>query len=145
MSDRDKIYDSPRDWVREHIQEYVQTEGRKGHLWRGYPTLLLTTRGRKTGKLRRTALIYGQDGDNYVVVASRGGHPHNPNWYLNLAVNPEVRVQVKDDKFPAQARTAAGEERARLWRMMVSIFPTYEEYQQKTKREIPVVVLERTG
>lgn len=74
----DQIYDSPAGWVAKHIREYVESEGRQGHRWNGVTTLLLTTRGRRTGKLRRTALIYGQDGDAYVVVASRGGAPHHP-------------------------------------------------------------------
>lgn len=137
----EQVYDSPTGWVAEHIREYVETDGKKGHHWRGIPTLLLTTRGRKTGKLRRTALIYGQDGDRYVIVASRGGHPKHPAWYLNLVDNPDVEVQVGADKFSARTHTAEGEERERLWKLMVSIFPTYERYRAKTERVIPVVVL----
>lgn len=142
MGTEDEIYDSPRDWVAKHIHEYVETDGRQGHRWRGVPTLLLTTRGRKSGKLRRTALIYGTDGDRYVVVASAGGQKNHPNWYLNLTANPEVDVQVGAKKLAARAYTAPPEERARLWPLMVSIFAPYAEYQQKTDREIPVVVLE---
>jgi deazaflavin-dependent oxidoreductase (nitroreductase family) len=144
MADQDEIHDSPTGWVADHIRSYVESDGRTGHQWRGLPTLLLTTRGRKSGKLRRTALIYGKDGDNVIVVASRGGHKNHPSWYLNLAENPEVQVQVGAEKFSARARTATGDEKARLWPMMVSIFPTYEQYQAKTEREIPVVVLEQT-
>ena len=140
---QEKIYDSPSSWVRTHIQNYVETEGHKGHAWNGVYTLLLTTRGRKTGKLRRTALIYGQDGERYVVVASKGGHPFHPAWYLNLKENPEVQIQVAADKFTARAHTAAGAERERLWALMAEIWPDYIKYQGKTKREIPVVVLER--
>ena len=143
MANQEEIFDSPRGWVAEHIQRYVETDGRNGHIWKGVTTLLLTTRGRKSGKLRRTALIYGKDGDRYVVVASRGGHPEHPNWYLNLAENPEVEVQVLGDRFTAQARTASAEERARLWPMMAAIWPAYDDYQAKSEREIPVVVLER--
>lgn len=143
MPEQEKIYDSPSGWVSSHIQDYVETDGQKGHIWRGVPTLLLTTRGRKSGKWRRTALIYGQDGDDYVVVASRGGHKHHPNWYLNLVENPEVRVQVKADRFRAVARTATPAEKARLWPMMAAIWPDYDNYQKKTEREIPVVILER--
>src|SRR5690606_23006715 len=102
MTDQEEIYDSPTGWVAQHIRDYVETDGRKGHKWRGVDTLLLTTRGRKSGKLRRTALIYGKDGDNYIVVASRGGHPSHPAWYLNLVANPEVMVQVGADKFKAR-------------------------------------------
>ena len=143
MSDRDEIYDSPTDWVAQHIRRYVETDGREGQLWRGVNTLLLTTRGRKSGKRRRTALIYGEDGDRLVLVASRGGHKNHPAWYLNLVENPEVEVQVGADKFSARARTASPEEKARLWPLMTSIWPAYDDYQARTEREIPVVVLER--
>jgi deazaflavin-dependent oxidoreductase (nitroreductase family) len=142
MEEQEKIYDNQSGWVKKHIDEYVETDGRQGHEWReGVLTLLLTTRGRKSGKLRRTALIYGQDGENYVIVASKGGHPHHPAWYLNLSENPEVLVQVEDKKFPARAHTAEGVERARLWKIMTGIWPAYDEYQTKTDREIPIVVL----
>jgi deazaflavin-dependent oxidoreductase (nitroreductase family) len=106
-------------------------------------TLLLTVRGRKSGKLRRTALIYGQDGDRYIVVASKGGAPEHPEWYLNLVANPEVQLQVGADKFTAKARTATAEEKPALWRLMTSVWPDYDSYQKKTEREIPVVILER--
>ncbi|HLV33927.1 MAG TPA: nitroreductase family deazaflavin-dependent oxidoreductase [Spirillospora sp.] len=141
MTDQEEIYDSPTGWVAQHIRDYVETDGRKGHKWRGVDTLLLTTRGRKSGKLRRTALIYGKDGDNYIVVASRGGHPSHPAWYLNLVANPEVMVQVGADKFKARAQTVTGADKARLWRLMTAIWPDYDNYQAKTQREIPVVVL----
>ncbi|MCC6613000.1 MAG: nitroreductase family deazaflavin-dependent oxidoreductase [Anaerolineae bacterium] len=141
MSTHDTIHDSPSNWVASHIHDYVESDGEKGHLWRGVPTLLLTTRGRKSGLLRRTALIYGQDGENYIVVASRGGHPHHPSWYLNLSENPTVNVQVGADQFEAQARTATPEEKARLWPLMASIWPDYNNYQTKTDREIPIVIL----
>jgi len=107
-------------------------------------TLLITTRGRKTGMLRRTALIYGQDGDRYIVVASNGGKNKNPAWYLNLLENPEADVQVGPEQFVARACPAGAEERPRLWKLMTLIFLTYENFQKKTTREIPVVVLERT-
>lgn len=145
MGKQDEIFDSPTGWVAKHIHDYVETDGRSGHKWRGVFTLLLTTRGRKSGLQRRTALIYGKDGDNYVVVASRGGHAQHPAWYLNIVEDPLVDVQVEADRFSAHAHTAAGEERARLWQLMASIFPTYDSYQAKTEREIPVVVLTRTG
>jgi deazaflavin-dependent oxidoreductase (nitroreductase family) len=143
MAKQDEIFDSPTGWVNEHIHNYVETDGRNGHMWRGVPTLLLTTVGRKSGKKRRTALIYGKDGDNYIVVASRGGHSKHPAWYLNLVENPEVDVQVGADKFSARAHTASDKEKPRLWKLMASIWPAYNDYQAKTKREIPVVVLER--
>lgn len=138
----EEVVDSPTDWVAEHIQQYVQTDGSEGHFWNGVPTLLLTTTGRKSGKLRRTALIYGRDGDRYLVVGSQGGSPKHPSWYLNLLANPTVQVQVGSDKFTAHASAAAGAERQRLWPIMAAIW-TYDEYQTKTEREIPLIVLER--
>jgi len=136
------VTDSPSKGVAEHVRRYVASDGKSGHRWSGANTLLLTTVGRKTGKLRRTALIYGQDGDRYVVVGSKGGSPKHPAWYLNLRDNPEVYLQVGPEKFVARARTATAEERQRLWELMASIWPDYETYQQRTSREIPVVLLE---
>jgi len=145
MAVQDEIHDSPSEWVAKHIHDYVETDGEKGHDWKpGVKTLLLTTRGRKTGQLHRTALIYGKEGDNTIAVASRGGNKNHPAWYLNLVANPEVEVQVGADKFKARAHTATPEEKARLWPLMASIWPDYNNYQTRTDREIPVVVLERT-
>lgn len=137
-----EIHDSPKGWVASHIDEYVETGGRKGHRWRGVDTLLLTTRGRKTGKLRRTALIYREDGDGYVVVASNGGAAHHPEWYLNLVAEPRVTLQVKDDVFEGTARTSSGDERSRLWKAMAEVWPDYDAYQRRAARVIPVVVIE---
>lgn len=142
MSTSEPILDSPTSWVRKHIEEYVESDGENGHLWKGAPSLLLTTEGRKTGQLRRSALIYGRDGDNYVIVASKGGAPHHPAWYLNLTANPIVRVQVKAEEFSARARTSSGDERQRLWTVMTAIWPSYDDYATRTDRQIPVVVLE---
>ncbi len=138
----EEVFDSPRDWVAAHIRRYIETDGEDGHLWRGVPTLLLTTRGRRSGKLRRTALIYGRDGDRYVVVASTGGADRHPRWYLNLVADPSVRVQAGAARFTAWARTASPEEKARLWPMMTGEWPAYDEYQTRTTRAIPVVILE---
>jgi deazaflavin-dependent oxidoreductase (nitroreductase family) len=144
MTPQEKVTDSPTGWVAKHIHRYVETDGREGHEWRGVPTLLLTTRGRKSGKLRRTALIYGKDGEErYLLVASKGGAPEHPSWYLNLTEHPEVEVQVGADKFAARARTADAQEKPRLWQVMVSIWPYYDGYQKKTGRDIPVVIVER--
>jgi deazaflavin-dependent oxidoreductase (nitroreductase family) len=143
MSQTEKeILDSPTDWVADHIRTYVETDGVQGHHWNGVRTLLLTTRGRKSGKLRRTALIYGRDADRYVVVASQGGAPTHPLWYLNLMADPAVQVQVGPERFAARARAVNGAEKQRLWKIMTSIW-AYDDYQAKTDREIPVVVLER--
>jgi deazaflavin-dependent oxidoreductase (nitroreductase family) len=136
--------DNARDWVAEHVRRYVETDGADGHLWRGVPTLVLTTLGRRSGQARRLALIYGTDGDRYVVVASKGGAPQHPDWYLNIEAHPEVLVQVRADRFRATARTATPEERARLWPQMAAIWPAYDEYQAKTERAIPIVILERS-
>jgi deazaflavin-dependent oxidoreductase (nitroreductase family) len=137
-----EVTDSPVDWVADHTRRYLETGGEEGHEWRpGVPTLLLTTTGRKSGVKRRTALIYGRDNADYVIVASKGGTPEHPAWYLNLDANPEVEIQVLDSVLPATARTVTGEERERLWALMRQIWPAYDEYQTKTDREIPVVVL----
>src|SRR5688572_10545971 len=120
------VKDSPTGWVKEHIDRYVESGGREGHIWNGVPTLLLTTVGRKTGERRRTALIYGRDGDDHIVVASKGGAPEDPAWYLNLGANPEVEVQVGEEVFPAHAETVGSEDRARLWPRMAEIWPDYD-------------------
>lgn len=142
MTRGDTIYDSPSGWVADHIREYVESDGEEGHLWRGVPTLLLTTRGRKTGKLRRSALIYGRMGDAYVVVASKGGAPKHPLWYLNLKANPEVQIQVGPEVFGAVARDAGDDERPFLWEQMVGLWPAYDDYQERTSRRIPVVIID---
>ena len=131
-------------WITEHMNRYLATNGEDGHEWRGVTTLLLTTTGRKTGEPLMLPLIYGMDGDRYLVVASKGGAPKHPAWYLNLVAHPEVEVQVKADKFKARARTATPEEKPPLWAKMAALFPNYTEYQSRAGREIPVVILERT-
>lgn len=143
MGTSEKVHDSPTRWVGKHIRQYVESNGSKGHRWSGVYTLLLTTRGRRSGKLRRTAMIYERDGDAFVIVGSNGGSKRHPAWYLNLKANPQVRVQVGSDAFAAIARTAGPDERPRLWSKMNAIWPEYEKYQTRCKREIPVVVLER--
>jgi deazaflavin-dependent oxidoreductase (nitroreductase family) len=127
----------------EHVERYRATDGEEGHEWQGTVTLLLTTKGRKSGEERTTPLIYGETGDDYMVVASKGGTPEPPAWYLNLQENPEVEVQLLGDRFRARARTATPEEKPAMWKQMVSRWPAYDDYQAKTDREIPVVVLER--
>jgi deazaflavin-dependent oxidoreductase (nitroreductase family) len=139
----EEIADSPTEWVAKHVHEYLASDGRNGQRFYGVDALLITTRGRRSGKLRRTALYYGRDGDRYVLVASNGGSRTDPNWYRNLVADPEVDVQVGAERFTARARTATGEERSALWRLMAGIFSNYEQYQAKADREIPVVVLDR--
>jgi len=132
-------------WVADHVRRYVETGGADGHEWRGVRTLLLTTRGRRSGTARRTALIYGEHDGDLVVVASYGGAPQHPDWYVNLEADPEVVIQVGDRVMPARARTAEPEERPELWRLMASIWPAYDDYQAKTDREIPLVRITPTG
>jgi deazaflavin-dependent oxidoreductase (nitroreductase family) len=127
----------------EHVARYRETGGDQGHDWEGTKTLLLTTTGRRSGERREHALIYGRHGDDYLVVASKGGAPQHPAWYLNLEAEPEVELQVGDDRFAATARTATPEEKPELWRIMTAEWPPYDEYQTKTDRDIPVVVLSR--
>jgi deazaflavin-dependent oxidoreductase (nitroreductase family) len=127
----------------EHVRRYLKTDGAEGHDWQGTTVLILTTTGRRSGESRSTPLIYGKHGEDHVVVASKGGAEEDPAWYLNLSDAPEVTVQVRGDRFKARARTATGEEKPDLWTMMTARWPAYDEYQLKTNRDIPVVVLER--
>lgn len=129
----------------EHVRRYRETDGAVGYDWNGVPTLLLTTRGRKSGEPRTIAIIFRQVGDAYVLIASKGGAPTHPLWYLNIEADPDVEVQVKADRFAARARVAEGEERERLWAEAVEGWPNYDVYQSRTTRRIPVVVLERKG
>ena len=126
-----------------HVRLYRLTGGRfVGRVGKA-PILLLTTTGRRSGEPRTSPLLYLQDGERLAIVASFGGHPKHPVWYLNLTANPEVKVQVGRERFAATARTANAEERERLWPPFVEMYPGYAGYQEKTSREIPVVVLER--
>jgi proline iminopeptidase len=128
----------------EHVRRYKETDGEEGFVWKeGSTILLLTTTGRKTGNQSTTPLIFDFDGDNPVIVASQGGAPEHPGWYRNIAKNPHVEVQIKGERFAATARDAEGDERERLWKQMNRMWPHYDEYQARTERLIPVVVLER--
>jgi deazaflavin-dependent oxidoreductase (nitroreductase family) len=128
----------------EHVRRYRETAGEAGHIWRrGSKVLLLTTKGRVTGEASTTPLIYEHAGGDYVVVGSNGGARKHPGWYRNLASEPEVEVQILGDVFRARARTATGEERAQLWKLAARQWPAYDDYQTRTAREIPVIVLER--
>lgn len=129
-------------WIAEHVKLYVESGGKEGHYWQpGVPTLLLTTRGNKSGTARRTALIYGRDGDDYVVMASYAGAPKHPDWYLNLVADPEVVIQMGEDIMTGTARTVADEDRDRVWKVMTAIWPDYDEYSTKTSRKIPLVAI----
>jgi deazaflavin-dependent oxidoreductase (nitroreductase family) len=142
----EEVFDSPTGWVARHIKRYASSDGASGHMYMGVPTLLLTTRGRRTGKLRRTALMYGEDAGRYLLVPSNGGSATHPSWYLNLTADPDVEVQVRGDRFAARARTAAPDEKAALWTIVSAAFPTYDRYLKTAAnkgREIPLVIVER--
>ena len=140
------------DWMLEHAKRYISSGGKDGHMYKitqpgrpelTVPSLLLTTTGRKSGEKFIFPLFYGDTGNgSYIVVASKGGAPQHPGWYRNLLANPEVEVQVGTKKVKARARTATGEERTRLWQDALKFWPPYADYQKKTEREIPVVVLD---
>jgi deazaflavin-dependent oxidoreductase (nitroreductase family) len=128
----------------DHVQRYQETDGAEGYHWRNETTiLLLTTKGRKSGEDRTSALIYRDYDDKQLIVASKGGADQPPAWFLNLESDPDVQVQIKGDKFAARARVATPDEKPAMWEHMVHVWPDYANYQAKTDREIPVVVLER--
>jgi F420H(2)-dependent quinone reductase len=139
-------------WMKEHTDRYLASGGTDGHMYTikragapdiTVPSLLLTTTGRKSGEKYLFPLFYGQAGSSYFIVASKGGAPEHPGWYKNLLANPDVEVQVGTKKMSARARTATGEERARLWEQAVAFFPPYADYKLKAEgRDIPVVVLD---
>jgi deazaflavin-dependent oxidoreductase (nitroreductase family) len=127
----------------EHVRVYRETGGERGYHWRGTTILLLSTKGRRSGESRTTPLIHRTDSDRWVIVASKGGAPANPGWFENLQADPDITVQVRGEEVPVHATVAEGEERARLWSLMTEVWPAYDDYQAKTDREIPVVVLAR--
>ena len=137
-------------WIAAHRKQY-QADPAAGHMWDAkrpgsigpVPTLLLTTRGRRSGYESIMPLIYGRTGSDYVVIASKGGAPRHPGWYHNLMAQNEVTVQVIDEIFQARTRIAKDEEREAIWNKMVEVYPPYANYQVKTEREIPVVILEK--
>jgi len=136
-------------WIKNHTELY-RTDPEKAHMWDSsvaggpglLPTLLLTTTGRKSGEPRALPLIYGKHGNSYVIIASKGGWPTHPAWYLNLQANPECDLMVGPKAVKARARVAEGDERETLWKQLAEIYPPYDEYQEKTERQIPVVVLD---
>jgi deazaflavin-dependent oxidoreductase (nitroreductase family) len=125
----------------EHVRQYEATAGKVGHDWNGTTCLILHTTGRKSNETRKNPLIYGRDGDNYVVVASKGGAPDNPGWYKNLVAHPDVKIQVRDKVLSVKARTGTPADKRRVWPIMTKEWPDYDKYQAGTKRDIPVVLL----
>lgn len=126
----------------EQVSVYEATDGERAWDMRGVPVVILTTMGRKSGALRKVPLMRVTDGEKYAVVASMGGAPEHPVWYLNLLANPEVTVQDKAVKRRYRAHTASGAEREQWWARAAAVWPDYDVYQTKTDREIPIVVLE---
>lgn len=139
-------------WIQKHVKQYLESGGQEGHMWDSsaaggpgpLPTLLLTTVGRKTGTKHLVPLLYGETAAGVVVIASKGGAPEHPGWYRNLVANPDAEIQVGTKTFRAKASTVESAERAPLWRQMVEMYPPYADYQKKTERQIPVVLLKRT-
>ncbi len=135
-------------WISDHIQLYLE-DPEKAHFWDSkvaggagpLPTLLLITKGRKTGDVRMLPLIYKKIGDNFVIIASKGGHPSHPSWYLNLLAEPHCEIRVGSEIYHAKAHTVEGERRKKLWQELTEVYPPYNDYQAATERRIPVVEL----
>ena len=134
----EEVFDNPTGWVARHIRRYVESDGEEGHRAYGHDSLLLTTRGRRSGKLRRTALWYVRDGGRYLLAGSSG----SPGWVHNVRANPAVVVQVRGDTFAALARIASAAERAVLWERIAAEVPKYAGYQERSEAELPVVIVE---
>ncbi|RII20323.1 putative nitroreductase [Streptomyces sp. YIM 130001] len=143
MAQDEDITVSPEGWVAEQARLYEESGGTKGTTVQGAPCLLLDYRGRRTGQWRRTVLIYGRDGEDYLIVASYGGSDRHPQWYLNLQAEPDVRIQVGPERFEARASTLSTEEKERVWPGLVELFAPYASYREKTDRDIPVVRISR--
>ena len=135
--------DNPVEFNQNIINEYRANSGKVGGPFAGAPLLLLTAKGAKSGKMTTSPVAYMRDADRYVIIASKGGAPTNPNWYHNVRANPDVTLEVGAEKFPARARVAEGDERNRLFNQMAEAMPNFAEYQKNTTRRIPVVILER--
>ncbi|MGI9576748.1 MAG: nitroreductase family deazaflavin-dependent oxidoreductase [Microthrixaceae bacterium] len=133
---------SPWDPIADHVRRYLETDGEDGAEWEGAQVIILSTVGRASGRLRRTPLIRIADGDNYIVVASMGGAPEHPKWYLNMRDNPDVTIQDRAEVHELRARTANSVEKAKLWPLAVARWPDYEAYQEATERDIPLVICE---
>jgi deazaflavin-dependent oxidoreductase (nitroreductase family) len=133
----------PNDFNARIIEEFRANKGVVGGPFAGRNMLLLTTKGAKSGIVRTTPLVYSRDGDRLVIIASKGGAPSHPAWYHNLTAHPEVTVEVGTETFNVRAAEATGTERDRLYQQQAAEMPAFNEYQQKTSRKIPVVVLER--
>jgi F420H(2)-dependent quinone reductase len=136
---------SPWEWVRDQVDLYERTGGREGGTLEGKPVVVLTTRGRRTGQLRKSPLMRVEHDGRYAVIASQGGAPKHPVWYLNLLADPQVTLQDGDRVFDMRARVASGDEKREWWKRATDTWPAYDQYQAKTDREIPLVILEPAG
>jgi deazaflavin-dependent oxidoreductase (nitroreductase family) len=125
-----------------HVAAYLESNGERGGVWNGATAVLVTTKGRKSGEKRTIAIIGKQVGDNFVIIASKGGSPVHPLWYLNIQADPNVEIQYLADKWEGVARTAESPEREQLWKEACSQWPAFDDYQARTERRIPVVVIE---
>lgn len=134
---------SPEKWVADQATRYEESNGTEGTDLNGSPCLLLDYQGRRSGDWLRTVLIYGRDGDDYLIVASKGGAPEHPLWYLSVEDNPEVHLRVGAERFTARAETLSPDEKARVWPHLLDVYAPYADYQKKTDRDIPVVRLSR--
>jgi F420H(2)-dependent quinone reductase len=139
----DTVLQNPADWVAEQSRRYEESGGTEATDMNGSPCLLMDYQGRRSGKWHRTVLIYGRDGDDYLVVASKGGADEQPLWYLSLQEHPEVHLRVLTERFTARAETLPPQEKARVWPHLLDVYAPYEDYQHKTDRDIPVVRLRR--
>lgn len=136
---------SPWDVVRDQVEQYERTGGREGGTLEGKPCVILTTRGRRSGHLRKVPLMRVEHDGRYAVVASLGGAPKHPQWYLNLVAHPDVTLQDGDRVMDLRARTATPDEKQDWWVHVREVWPPYDEYQASTERDIPVVILEPAG
>jgi deazaflavin-dependent oxidoreductase (nitroreductase family) len=141
--DANKVKPSASGWVAEQAQRYEESGGTDATDLRGAPCLLMDYQGRSSGDWYRNVLIYGRDGEDYLLVASKGGADDHPQWYLNLVAHPQVHLRVLTERFTARAETLSPQEKARVWPHLVEVFPPYADYQKKTERDIPVVRLSR--
>jgi deazaflavin-dependent oxidoreductase (nitroreductase family) len=133
------------DFNRNLIDEFRANGGKVTGPFEGAPLLLLTTTGAKSGKTRTNPVVYTKDGDRLVIIASKGGAPNSPDWYHNLVANPTVKIELPDETFEAKASVARGDERDRLFAAQAEMMPAFNDYEQKTSRRIPVVILERAA
>ena len=136
---------SPNDYVADQVREYEESGGREGNTMRDVPVIILWTRGRNSGAVRKTPLMRVEDGGRYAVVASKGGAPDHPVWYHNIVADPNVSLQDGPEVRDYLAREATGDEKTEWWRKATVVWPDYDAYQEKTDREIPLFILEPTG